>query len=192
MLSVAGIAVAAFGFLSYFAAGISFEPVVYSGSIDLNHFVSTLTPGVAAVLAQKLDVPEELTSVQYPLPQVVRRDDRRRMYASWAMLFGLVDKMLEMQDEGRMPMRLKDVRGDLKTHLIQTYGFDNVEDSESWIKIQDLLMHLEVLGLAKEERKGVYALTASQETLETWARLDRRIEKKLRTFFDENGNIKKG
>ena len=135
-------------------------------------------------------VPEILTKVERPLPQVVKRDRQGRMYARWAMAYALADKLLDWARERRLPVRLtREVRRELENYFAQSFGFNNVGDEETGIEVTDLFTYLEGVGLVKKQADGAYDLSADRETVAIWARLNVKIEEQLTGYFNKEGQI---
>ena len=149
------------------------------------------TASSSAVYRQALlSIPEEIIKHhRHILPLAVKTDKKNRMYAEWAMLFGLCEKLLEWNDSGRLPVALnEDLKLELTQYFRQAYGFTNVEDNETGIQIKGLFKELEKRRLIKEEN-GKYRLSEKEEIIATWAKSFGYIGQKLQALFKSDGTI---
>ncbi|MDE2010286.1 MAG: phosphotransferase [Candidatus Omnitrophica bacterium] len=157
----------------------------------VEHDVKALTGQAHAQPAEAFTVPQSLLSSRHPLPTSVRHDSQGRIYAFWAMAFGLAEWFLERQKENRLPVLLdRQATVEIAKYLDDAYGLTNVERSGTGISVRDIVNYLEEIGLVRRENGGLYALAASPEALATWARRNVYIEKDLAAFFNARGGIK--
>ncbi|HAH20898.1 MAG TPA: hypothetical protein DCL49_08360, partial [Candidatus Omnitrophica bacterium] len=130
---------------------------------------SNILSASSAVTRQSLlSIPEEIIKHhRHILPLTVKTDKKNRMYAEWAMLFGLCEKLLELNDAGKLPITLNEnLKLDLTQYFRQEYGLTNVEDNETGIQIKGLFKELEQRKFIKEEH-GKYRLLEKEEIIAT-------------------------
>jgi len=158
--------------------------------------------GVVNVIIKSINVspfviPQPLLSQCHPLPTAVRKDGNGRIYAFWAMAFGVAEWFLIREREGRLPVCLdREATIEIAQYLDEAYGLTNVErpDVEGPKQVfvsETLLIIWKNLACTSCKRCDLH-LSVSPEELATWARRNGYIEDVLQTFFNEHGCIKMG
>ena len=112
------------------------------------------------------------------------------MTAYWAMLFGLAEQFLQWHDEGHLPKKLDaSMTAEVSKKMAEAYGFTNVGNGASGVRVADLVGYLERLGIIRNTAAG-YELGENKEVIATWAKLNFWMEKELAAMFDQDGRIK--
>ncbi len=136
---------------------------------------------VAGLNKQKIAYSTVDEKVAYPRPPI-KFNKYGKIYPFWRMVNGLVEILLEEQQQGKDKVILNHrEKLRLAMEFYDRFGFENIENGDG-INFQEIFDYLEGFGFLQRE-SNVYSVIGSKEDMITWSRENVLVENDLKTVF---------